>query len=275
LKVLYRGKDVVDTNEMKTFEDFPDLDRTIAENLKRMKFNQMTPIQKAVMPYIIKGNDVMGCSHTGSGKTVAFLLPIITKMIREGPPSDELDNGIARPVTLILIPTRELADQIYKEARKLVHKTGITVVKVYGGVGQYNQIRDLSYGCDILVATPGRLIDFIKTRRVSLNFVKYLIIDEADRLLDMGFEPQLNNIVFDYDLRSKDKRLNLMFSATLEDDVKTIARKFMNEYYFIHTNTELKASQNVTQMILFAKEEEKIIQLHQFLQKIKGSIISN
>jgi len=274
LKVVYRGKDVVDTNEMKTFEDFPDLDKTIAENLRRMKFNLMTPIQKAVMPYIIKGNDVMGCSHTGSGKTVAFLLPIITKMIREGPPSEEQDNGIARPVTLILIPTRELADQIYKEARKLVHKTGITVVKIYGGVGQYNQIKDLSYGCDILVATPGRLIDFIKSRRVSFNLVKYLIIDEADRLLDMGFEPQLNNIVFDYDLRSKDKRLNLMFSATLEDDVKTIARKFMNEYYFIHTNTEVKASQNVTQMILYAKEEEKIIQLHQFLQKIKGSIIS-
>lgn len=126
---------------MKTFEDFPDLDKTMGENLRRMKFNLMTPIQKAVMPYIIKGNDVMGCSHTGSGKTVAFLLPIITKMLREGPPADEQNDGIARPVTLILIPTRELADQIYKEARKLVHKTGITVVKVYGGVGQYNQIR--------------------------------------------------------------------------------------------------------------------------------------
>ena len=91
----------------------------------------------------------------------------------------------------------------------------------------------------------------------------------------MGFEPQLNNIVFDFDLRAKEKRLNLMFSATLEDDVKKISRKFMNDYYFIHTNTEVKASQNVTQMIIFAKEEEKIIQLHQFLQKIKGSIISN
>jgi ATP-dependent RNA helicase DDX3X len=141
LKVVYRGRDVVDTNEMKTFEDFPDLDKTISENLRRMKFNLMTPIQKAVMPYIIKGNDVMGCSHTGSGKTVAFLLPIITKMLKEGPPVDDKNDGIARPVTLILIPTRELADQIFKEARKLVHKTGITVVKVYGGVGQYNQIR--------------------------------------------------------------------------------------------------------------------------------------
>jgi len=126
---------------MKNFEDFPDLDKIMAENLKKMKFSLMTPIQKAVMPYIFKGNDVMGCSHTGSGKTIAFLLPIITKMLKEGPPEDEQYDGMARPVTLILIPTRELAEQIYKEARKLVHRTGIVVVKVFGGVGQHYQIR--------------------------------------------------------------------------------------------------------------------------------------
>ncbi len=101
----------------------------------------MTPIQKAVMPYMFKGNDVMGCSQTGSGKTVAFLLPIINKMLNEGPSESRSYDNAARPVTLILVPTRELADQIYKEARKLIHKTGMNIVKVYGGVSNQSQAR--------------------------------------------------------------------------------------------------------------------------------------
>lgn len=106
-----------------------------------MNFNLMTPIQKAVMPYMFKGHDVMGCSQTGSGKTVAFLLPIVNKMIKEGPPPTRSYDSTARPVTLILVPTRELADQIYKEARKLIHKSGMNIVKVYGGVSNISQSR--------------------------------------------------------------------------------------------------------------------------------------
>jgi ATP-dependent RNA helicase DDX3X len=110
-------------------------------NLKKMNFNLMTPIQKAVMPYMFKGLDVMGCSQTGSGKTIAFLLPIINKMIKDGPPDSRHHDHAARPVTLILVPTRELADQIYKEARKLIHQTGMNIIKVYGGVSNANQAR--------------------------------------------------------------------------------------------------------------------------------------
>lgn len=106
-----------------------------------MKFTMMTPIQKAAIPFVSKGNDVMGCSQTGSGKTVAFLLPILNQLLKEGPPIDSNNENIAAPVTLILIPTRELADQIYKEARKLAHMTGLNVVKIYGGASPGDQIR--------------------------------------------------------------------------------------------------------------------------------------
>src|SRR5690349_17562513 len=106
-----------------------------------MKFNLMTPIQKAVIPFLYEGHDVMGCSQTGSGKTIAFLLPVIHKMLKVGPPQDIRNEVSASPICLIIIPTRELAEQIYREARKLVHKTGINIVKVYGGVPHEGQIR--------------------------------------------------------------------------------------------------------------------------------------
>jgi ATP-dependent RNA helicase DDX3X len=119
----------------------PELDNSLRDNLKKMKFNLMTPIQKAVIPFLYKGHDVMGCSQTGSGKTIAFLLPIIHKMLKEGPPPENRNETASCPVCLIIIPTRELAEQIYREARKLVHRTGINIVKVYGGVPHEGQIR--------------------------------------------------------------------------------------------------------------------------------------
>lgn len=112
-------------------------------------------------------------------------------------------HSTSAPLALIIVPTRELAEQIYKEARKLLHKTGITVAKIYGGVPHDTQIRELKNGVDIIVATPGRLIDFTESKLVNLTKIKFLIIDEADRILDMGFEPQLNTIIFE-----KGKRYN-------------------------------------------------------------------
>jgi superfamily II DNA/RNA helicase len=158
----------------------------------------MTPIQRSVIPIITEGNDLMGCSQTGSGKTLAFLCPIVSKMLEEGPPKANVSNkyGVSYPVVLVLVPTRELAEQIYKEAKKLIHLTGIEVIKVYGGVPYEGQYADLRRGCDILIATPGRLIDFISKEVISLQLVKNFIIDEADRILEMGFADQLDSIVF-------------------------------------------------------------------------------
>jgi len=187
-----------------------------------------------------------------------------------------LKKGTSAPVTLILIPTRELAEQIFIQARKLIHNTGINVVKVYGGVPHESQIRELKWGCDILVSTPGRLLDFLKSGLITLSQVKYFIIDEADRILDMGFEPQLNSICFENDLRDKRDRINLLFSATFTNDVRGIARKFMNDYYFITKtkDSEGQGNENIKQIIVQADENEKFIKLHQILQQIQGSVIS-
>jgi ATP-dependent RNA helicase DDX3X len=196
ITLSYEGKKINPNNSIKKFSQVG-FSNEIMSNFDKMKFDLMTPIQKYVLPVISEGNDVMGCSQTGSGKTIAFLSPIVNKMMKEGPPK-ETDNYPSSPVALILIPTRELAEQIYREGRKLLHNTGIQITKIYGGVPHDSQLRELRDGTDILVATPGRLIDFLNSKMISLKMVKYFILDEADRILDLGFSDQLNNISFNY-----------------------------------------------------------------------------
>jgi ATP-dependent RNA helicase DDX3X len=254
------------------------LNKKIIDNLlNKMRYEIMTPIQRYVVPFVIEKKDVMGCSETGSGKTIAFLGPIISKMLDEGPPSSDKDlpQGISAPVALIIIPTRELAEQIYKEARKLIHNTGINVVKVYGGVPYESQLKEIKFGCDILVATPGRLIDFIEKGLITLSSVQYFIIDEADRILDMGFEDQLKEIVYNRDMKEKSKRQNMMFSATFSPEIRNIAKGFMNDYYFVTNNRDTSANENIEQTFIYTDESEKIYKLHEILQQIKGSVISN
>ncbi len=135
-------------------------------------------------------------------------------------------------------------------------------------------IRGLKYGCDILVATPGRLLDFIESGLIVLKSVKYLIIDEADRILDMGFEPQLNRIVFEVDLPEKSERQNLMFSATFSDEIKLLAKKFMNECYFVSTYKDNNANANIKHVLINCNDDQKCLKLHMILQQIEGSVIS-
>jgi superfamily II DNA/RNA helicase len=232
----------------------------------------MTPIQREVIKYISDGNDVMGCSQTGSGKTIAFLLPIIQRILDEEPIS--LGNNPPAPRLLILIPTRELAEQIFVEARKLVRDTGILVNKMYGGVPYDEQLEKIYCGCDILVATPGRLLDFCKNKNITLGHIKYLIIDEADRLLDMGFMPQLEQIAFGTDLTSKENRQNLLFSATFTEEIRNICTKFANEYYFIQTNFDSNPAKNIKQELYYSSENDKPEKLNSILNSISGSIIS-
>ncbi len=277
LKIFYQGREIEDTSSWKTFSDLT-LHEKLKTNIESMGFDKMTPIQRAVLPFIMKNNDTIGCAQTGSGKTVSFLAPIVNKMLIDGPPKtdSQLPQGVSAPVALIIVPTRELAEQIYKEARKVLYKTGIIVVKVYGGIPIDSQYKHIANGCDILVATPGRLIDFLKRDLIYLNSVKFLVFDEADRMLDMGFEDQLREIVFCSDLPSKEKRINLMFSATFDKNVREISRIFMNDYYFVSKtyDQDNTANENIKQQLVYSEENDKIVRLHEILQKIRGSVLS-
>jgi ATP-dependent RNA helicase DDX3X len=255
-----------------------------------MKYDKMTPIQKAIIPYILQKNDCLGCAETGSGKTVAFLAPIISLLLKDGPPIEDKEylkqnskysNSCSYPVCLVLVPTRELAEQIYIESRKLLYKTGIVVSKCYGGVPIDGQIRELRQGVDIVIGTPGRIIEFIDKKVLYLNLIEYLVIDESDRMLDMGFKPQLENIINDNkQMKQKEKRINLMFSATIPEEVEEISYEFMKENcYLISTNKnrgnkkEYNANENVEQLIYYVKEEEKIAKLHEILQTTEGNVL--
>ena len=262
----------------------------LKKNLSKMKYDTMTPIQKVIIPYILQKKDCLGSAETGSGKTVAFLAPIISLLLNEGPPNEDkiylkqnskYSNSCSYPVCLILVPTRELAEQIYIESRKLLYKSGIVVTKCYGGVPLDSQIRDLRSGVDIVIGTPGRIIEFIEKKILYLNLIQYLVIDESDRMLDMGFKPQLENIINkNKQMKNKEERINLMFSATIPKEVEEISYEFMKDNcYLISTNKnfgnkkDYTANENVEQLIYYVKDEDKIQKLHEILQTTKGNVL--
>jgi ATP-dependent RNA helicase DDX3X len=291
IHIFLKNKEISDEYQQfsSSFKNI-DFHPLLKKNLIKMKYNKMTPIQKAIIPYILQKNDCLGCAETGSGKTVAFLAPIISLLLKDGPPIEDKEylkqnskysNSCSYPVCLVLVPTRELAEQIYIESRKLLYKTGIVVSKCYGGVPIDGQIRELRQGVDIVIGTPGRIIEFIDKKVLYLNLIEYLVIDESDRMLDMGFKPQLENIINDNkQMKQKEKRINLMFSATIPEEVEEISYEFMKENcYLISTNKnrgnkkEYNANENVEQLIYYVKEEEKIAKLHEILQTTEGNVL--
>ena len=291
IHIFLKNKEISDEYQQfsSSFKNI-DFHPLLKKNLIKMKYDKMTPIQKAIIPYILQKNDCLGCAETGSGKTVAFLAPIISLLLKDGPPIEDKEylkqnskysNSCSYPVCLVLVPTRELAEQIYIESRKLLYKTGIVVSKCYGGVPIDGQIRELRQGVDIVIGTPGRIIEFIDKKVLYLNLIEYLVIDESDRMLDMGFKPQLENIINDNkQMKQKEKRINLMFSATIPEEVEEISYEFMKENcYLISTNKnrgnkkEYNANENVEQLIYYVKEEEKIAKLHEILQTTEGNVL--
>ncbi|RYZ65235.1 MAG: DEAD/DEAH box helicase, partial [Proteobacteria bacterium] len=166
---------------MKTFQDLKSIPEGLKRALAELNFSTPTPIQAEAIPLALEGGDLIGCAQTGSGKTVAFSVPMITKLIEE-----------RESIALILVPTRELAAQVVSVVEKLIKfNTGIGVVTLIGGVPMNPQIRALARRPRIVVATPGRLIDHLQSKNLSLGRTAVLVLDEADRMLDMGFAPQL------------------------------------------------------------------------------------
>lgn len=205
----------------------------------------------------------MACAQTGSGKTGGFLFPILSSAFTYGPSAppaaSSYDYGRRKsyPTALILAPTRELVSQIHDEARKFAYRSWVRPAVVYGGADIGQQIRALDRGCDLLSATPGRLVDLIERGRISLSNIKYLVLDEADRMLDMGFEPQIRRIVEGEDMPGVEFRQTLMFSATFPKEIQLLARAFLKDYVFLSVGRVGSTSENITQRIEYVDDQDK------------------
>ncbi|XP_009902562.1 ATP-dependent RNA helicase DDX3X [Dryobates pubescens] len=248
-------------------ESFSDVDmgEIIMGNIELTRYTRPTPVQKHAIPIIKEKRDLMACAQTGSGKTAAFLLPILSQIYADGP-GDALramkENGRygrrkQYPISLVLAPTRELAVQIYEEARKFAYRSRVRPCVVYGGADIGQQIRDLERGCHLLVATPGRLVDMMERGKIGLDFCKYLVLDEADRMLDMGFEPQIRRIVEQDTMPPKGVRHTMMFSATFPKEIQMLARDFLDEYIFLAVGRVGSTSENITQKVVWVEEVDK------------------
>ncbi|XP_068125953.1 ATP-dependent RNA helicase DDX3X isoform X2 [Hyperolius riggenbachi] len=248
-------------------ESFHDVNmgEIIMGNIQLTRYTRPTPVQKHAIPIIIEKRDLMACAQTGSGKTAAFLLPILSQIYADGPGEamkQIKDNGrYGRrkqfPLSLVLAPTRELAVQIYEEARKFAYRSRVRPCVVYGGADIGQQIRDLERGCHLLVATPGRLVDMMERGKIGLDCCKYLVLDEADRMLDMGFEPQIRRIVEQDTMPPKGVRQTMMFSATFPKEIQILARDFLEEYIFLAVGRVGSTSENITQKVVWVEEMDK------------------
>jgi ATP-dependent RNA helicase DDX3X len=243
----------------------PPLDDHLLSNIELSGYKVPTPVQKYSIPIVMGGRDLMACAQTGSGKTGGFLFPILAQAFQHGPsppPPQAGGGGYGRqrkayPTSLILAPTRELVSQIFDEARKFAYRSWVRPCVVYGGADIGSQLRQIERGCDLLVATPGRLVDLIERGRISLASIKYLVLDEADRMLDMGFEPQIRRIVEGEDMPPTAGRQTLMFSATFPRDIQMLARDFLKEYIFLSVGRVGSTSENITQKIEYVEDADK------------------
>ncbi|CAL8089985.1 unnamed protein product [Calicophoron daubneyi] len=227
--------------------------------LKRNKFEKPTPIQCQSLPVIMSGRDMIGIAKTGSGKTLAFLVPLMRHLEHQAP----LQAGDG-PIALLLTPTRELALQTFKEAKKLCQALDARVVCIYGGTGISEQIAELKRGAEIIVCTPGRMIDMLAAnggRVTNLRRCTYVVLDEADRMFDLGFEPQVMKIVEN----CRPDRQTLMFSATFPRQMEMLARKALTEPIEIQVGGRSVVCSDVEQHALILTEEEKFYKVLELL----------
>uniref|UniRef100_A0A673BS98 RNA helicase n=1 Tax=Sphaeramia orbicularis TaxID=375764 RepID=A0A673BS98_9TELE len=275
-----------------SFQDV-DLGEIIMGNICLSRYTRPTPVQKHAIPIVKSKRDLMACAQTGSGKTAAFLLPILSQIYSQGPgealnaTKDNVKLGCRKqfPISLVLAPTRELALQIYDEARKFSYRSRVRPCVVYGGADIGQQIRDLDRGCHLLVATPGRLVDMMERGLdcsvefclvllgsfgfcwvhvwfcwvvlVLLGSAGYLVLDEADRMLDMGFEPQIRRIVEQDTMPPKGIRQTMMFSATFPKEIQILARDFLEDYIFLAVGRVGSTSENITQKVVWVEDSDK------------------
>lgn len=238
--------------------DFP---LYIKKYLQKKNFEKPTVIQAQGWPVALSGQNFVGIAQTGTGKTLAYLLPAIVHI------KEQVGRKGLGPRVLVLAPTRELARQIEEVAKEFESLLGIRCVCIYGGANRNIQANKLSRGVDIVIATPGRLNDFITSRVTNLNRCTYVVLDEADRMLDMGFEPQIRQALEGVPL----ERQILMWSATWPTEVKELAKDYLGEFVQVNVgSTELSANHNITQHIHICEQEEKMEKLNDIIRNISG-----
>ncbi|XP_077575777.1 putative ATP-dependent RNA helicase DDX4 isoform X2 [Stigmatopora nigra] len=230
---------------------------SLLRNILKSGYSKPTPVQKHAIPIISAGRDFMACAQTGSGKTAAFLLPILQQLMADGVAASSFCE-LQEPEAVIVAPTRELINQIFLEARKFAFGTCVRPVVVYGGVNSRFQLREISRGCNIICGTPGRLMDVIQRGRIGLSKVRYLILDEADRMLDMGFEPDMRRLVGSPGMPPKENRQTLLFSATFPEDIQRLAADFLKtDYLFLAVGIVGSACSDVEQTFVQVTKTSK------------------
>ncbi len=240
-----------------------DLPLPIMHAVADLKFEYCTPIQAKALPETLLGKDLIGRAQTGTGKSAAFLISMFARMLSEKP---DPKRAVAEPRALIIAPTRELVMQIMRDAKGLIKYTNIRVLPVFGGVDYQKQKDELQQKpVDLLIATPGRLLDFIGKRAVRLDKVEVLVLDEADRMLDMGFIPDVRRIVSQ--TADKSKRQTMMFSATITAEVKHLASQWCKKPYTVEIEPEQVTVDTVEQIVYLTTSQEKYTVLYNLLTK--------
>lgn len=238
-----------------TFKDLS-ISEPILKALQLKKYDSATAIQSKSIPIALKGNDIMGIACTGTGKTAAFALPIIQQIL-----SLTIKGSQKSPLALVLAPTRELAIQIEESIRDYTQFTNIKSCAIFGGVNQHQQVRQFSKGIDILVATPGRLLDLISQDLVSLDTVRYFVLDEADRMLDMGFIHDIKHILSFL----PQQRQTMLFSATMPSSINKLSKALLRNPVRVETTPESSVVESICQQLYFVEKAEKVDLLMQVL----------
>jgi ATP-dependent RNA helicase RhlE len=233
----------------------------LARAVAEMGYEAMTPIQAQAIPVVLTGRDVMGAAQTGTGKTAAFSLPLLQRMLKH----ENASTSPARhPVrALVLLPTRELADQVAQQVKLFAKNTNLRSAVVFGGIDMKPQTLELKKGVEVLVATPGRLLDHIEAKNAVLNQVEYVVLDEADRMLDIGFLPDLQRIL---SFLPK-QRTTLLFSATFSPEIKRLANSYLNDPVTIEVARPNETASTVEQHFYSVSDEEKRHALKQIVRQ--------
>ena len=249
--------------ELETFDPAPiafdrlNLDSRLLQGIKELGWSETRPVQSGVIPLAIAGHDVIASAETGTGKTAAFLIPILQRFLREGP------TRKAATRALILAPTRELAVQIEDQVQGLTYHTAVSSIAVFGGVDMTKQEQALRAHVDIVVATPGRLMDHMRHESTAFGQLEVLVLDEADRMLDMGFWPDVQRIL----AALPDERQTLLFSATMPAEVMKLTKEFLRDPKYVQVERQGGPAQTITHAVKTLPAGEKVPWLARWLRE--------